>query len=335
MYKRLLKSIMGCLLLVPILLLSGCSESPEDVGKKLAERVNENNRTYLMERQQIEADFVANFNASNYTSRDDALKDYDKALADILIAYQNRVREIDTEYSNASIKYLKTTVDWAKFDEAYKNGIDQQILHQIEDTKKDAEYPAAVLNAVRTVIPAKPDTEKIIKDLQSETISEGFPRESCWFSENQRWMLARYDIKDFKIEEVLQDTNKDYIIIATMRIENDHNAFDARIKISYQLPRDEDWEMEFVNSLGLSIVQTHKYDDLVSFEIADDGWGGVNSLQISNHSNVDLVVGVDYIARGTRQRSAVQVSPGKKAQVGGTFGGGTVTSYEVAFIERL
>ncbi len=337
MYKQLHKTIMGCLLFLPLLLFFGCSESPEEVGNKLAERKNENYRQYLMEHQQAEAEFVKDFNASNYATRDDALMDYDKRLTDLIIAYQNRKREIDNECSEASIKYIKNknTDDWYKYNEAFENGIDQQLQARIEETMGSTEYPAAVLNAIRTIIPVKPDTEKIIEDLQSEKISEGFPRERCWFSEDQRWTLARYDIKDFKIEEVLQDNDKDYIFIATMRMENDHNAFDARVKISYQLPSDEDWKMEFVNSLGLSIVRTHKYDDLVSFEIADDGWGGVNSLQISNRSNVDLVVGVDYVTRGTRRRSTVQVSPDRKAQVGGTFGGGSVTSYEIGFIERL
>lgn len=337
MDKPLRKVIMGYLLFLPLLLFSGCSESPEEVGHRLAERMNENCRQYLMELQQAEAEFIKNFDASNYATRDDALKDYDKRLTDIIIAFQNRKREIDTECSEASIKYLKnkSTNDWYEYNEAFENGIDQQLQARIDRIRESTEYPAAVLNAVRTIIPVKPDTEKIIEDLQSEKISEGFPREICWFSENQRWTLAEYDIKDFRIEEVLQDTDKDYIIIATMRMENDHNAFDARVKISYQLPRDEDWKMEFVNSLGLSIVRTHKYDDLVSFGIADDGWGGVNSLQISNKSNVDLVVGVDYVTRGTRHRRAVQVSPDRKAQVGGTFGGGSVTSYEIGFIERL
>lgn len=334
---RLYKTITKCLLFLSLLLFSGCSESPEKVGNKLAKQINENNRQYLLERQEAETEFVKNFNALNYATRDDVRMDYDKCMTDLIIAYQDRKCEIDAEYQEASLKYLKDKNNdaWCKFNYAFENGIDQQLKARVEDTMGNTEYPTAVLNTIRTIIPVKPDTKRIIKDLQSEKISEGFPKERCWFSENQRWTLANYDIKDFTIEEVLQDNEKDYIFIATMRMENDHNAFDARVKISYQLPSDDDWRMEFVNSLGLSIVRTYKYDDLVNFEIADDGWGGVNSLQISNRSNVDLVVGVDYIAGGDRYRTAVQVSPDQKAQVGGTFGGGNVTSYEIGFIERL
>lgn len=337
MYYQLGKTILICLLSLPFLLFLGCSDSPEAAGNKLAEKMNENNRQYLLEHQEAEADFVKNFNASNYATRDEALTDYDKRIADLMIDYQNRKRDIDSECMDASNKYLKTNnpSDWHKYNEAFENGIDQQLQAKIEEEMDSTYYPIAVLNVIRTIIPLKPDTKKIIEDLQFEKISEGFPRERCWFSEEERWNLARFDIHDFKIEEVLKDNNKDYIFIATMRISNDHNAFDARVKISYQLPSDKDWEMEFVNSLGVSIVQTHKYDDLVSFEIADDGWGGIDALFISNKSNVDLLVGVDYVAGDKRRRVTVSVSPENKAQVGGFLCGGNVTSYEVGFIERL
>lgn len=86
--------------------------------------------------------------------------------------------------------------------------------------------------------------------------------------------------------------------------------------------------------MGVTIEKTHKYDDLVSFEIKDDGWGGVNALFITNKSEIELGVGVEIVANGERKRYAVRVSPDKKSQVGGLFGGGNVTSYEVEFVER-
>lgn len=82
------------------------------------------------------------------------------------------------------------------------------------------------------------------------------------------------------------------ILIATTRLENKLNAFHARVKVSYRLPDAEDWKIEFVNSKGMTIVKTYKYDDSVRFEIMDDGWGGVNALFITNKAEVELGVGV-------------------------------------------
>ncbi len=330
------QTIKCCLLILPLILLYSCSTSPEEEGKKLATRINENDEQFLIELQQAEAEFVKDFNASDYATRDDAYKDYDKRVADVIIDYREREQEISAERGETSLKYFKdkNTDSWSAFEAAFESGIDRQLLARVKAALKNTDYPASVVTAVRTVIPAKPNAKKIIADLQTTKIAEGFPKDKCWFSENQRWTLENYEIKDFKIEEVMADTNKDYVFVASMRLENDHNAFDARVKVSYILPQDEDWQMEFVNSCGLSIVRTHKYDDLVSYEIADDGWGGVKALQITNNSDVELVVGVDYVARGNRRRTAVLASPNKKAQVGGTFGGGSVTSYEIGFVER-
>lgn len=72
MYYQLGKTILICLLSLPFLLFLGCSDSPEAAGNKLAEKMNENNRQYLLEHQEAEADFVKNFNASNYATRDEA-----------------------------------------------------------------------------------------------------------------------------------------------------------------------------------------------------------------------------------------------------------------------
>nr|MDE7387470.1 hypothetical protein [Muribaculaceae bacterium] len=325
------------ILLLPLFIFTGCSKSPEKEGKELAQRMNENFETYIRERHQAEAEFISKFKAANYSTRYDALKEFDSYMADLSTAHYNRETEINEAYSNASLKYIgdRNINQLDAFETAYNNNIDQQLKARMQQIMKDHDYPDAVLSAIRTIIPVKPEPDKIIEDLLSEKISEGFPREICWFSEDQRWTLANYKINNFSIEEVLKDTDREYIIIATMRLENDHNAFDARVKISYILPDDDDWQMEFVNSLGLLIVQTHKYDDLVSYKIADDGWGGVNALIISNNSNIELVVGVDFVANGNRYRRSVQVSPDKKAQVGGTFGGGNVTSYQIGFVERL
>lgn len=210
-------------------------------------------------------------------------------------------------------------------------GNGEELANRVNERTETSEYSEAV---EKTATPDKPDIAKIIEDIKSEKISEGFPKDVCWFHEDQRWTLDKYDIHNFTIEDVLCDTEKEYIFIATMRLKNDHNAFDAKVKISYTLTSLNKWEMEFINSLGVTIVQTHKYDDLVSFDIEDDGWGGVKALFVTNKSNLELVVGVDYMAGGERYRKSLLVSPEKKAQFGGTFYGGSVTSYEVGFIER-
>ena len=301
----------------------------------MAQQMNKCIESFIREKQNIETDFVSYFNASDYSSRAEALDAYNQALLKVLDNYNARIDEITIQKSKIAGNYANNYKKMASFETAYDNNVNSELYDRLLDEIAETDYPSAVLAKVKTVIPNKPDVAQIQKDLVGHQLSEGFEKERCWFHEDYRWKIGDYKIRDFKIEEVLQDDAKGYVFIATMRLENELNAFNARAKVSYILPDAEDWKLEFVNSLGVTIVKTHKYDDLVNFEIMDDGWGGVDALFITNKAEIELGVGVEVVANGSRKRYAVRVSPDKKSQVGGLFGGGNVTSYEVEFVERF
>lgn len=320
--------------ILTVFLFVSCS-SPEDEGKRLAQRMNECAESFIKEKQKAETNFVSNFNASDYSTRAEALEAYDQALIKVLDNYNAKHDEIAIQRSEIAGEYTDDYKKMSAFQTSYDNNIDSELNDRLLDAIAETDYPAAVLAKVKTVIPVKPDAVQIQKDLVGHQLSEGLEKEKCWFHEDYRWKIGDYEIHDFKIEEVLRDDAKNYIFIATMRLENELNAFNARAKVSYVLPDAEDWTLEFVNSLGVTIVKTHKYDDLISCTIEDDGWGGVDALFITNKAEIELGVGVEIVANGTRKRYAVRVSPDKKSQVGGLFGGGNVTSYEIEFIERF
>ena len=311
-----------------------CS-SPETEGKRLAQQMNRCAESFIKEKQKAETDFVSHFNASDYSTRAEALEAYDQAMITVLDDYNVRHDDVAVERSEIAGEYANDYKKLATFENAYDNSIDSNLNDRLMDAIAETEYPAAVLAMVRTVIPAKPDEAQIQKDLVGHQLTEGFEKEKCWFHEDYRWKIREGEIRDFMIEEVLRADTKEYIFIATMRLQSELNAFNARVKISYVLPDTEDWKIEFVKSMGVTIVKTHKYDDLISCEIKDDGWGGVNALFITNKAEIELGVGVEVVANGSRKRYAVRVSPDKKSQVGGLFGGGDVTSYEIEFVERF
>lgn len=321
--------------LIMLFALVSCNASPESKGKALAEQMNDAFEKYLTDYKQVEIDFVKDFDPSKFIRREDAFEQYQLLIGEVDGEFQDSRNEILTEYNKIEGELLENgrqKVDL--FESAYKNTLNLDLETQAMALLREIDYPQLVVEKVMTIIPPKPDIDKIKNDLSNETLTEGFEKDQCWFHEDQRWTLSNYDINDFTIDEVLRNNDKEYVITASMRLQNDRNAFDAKVKISYILPKQDDWEMEYVTSNGLSIVQTHKYDNLVSFEIADDGWGGINALFITNKSNVELVVGVDYVAGQDNYRTCVLVSPDHKAQVGGVFSGGNVTSYNIGFIER-
>lgn len=321
--------------LISVVFITSCQLSPESKGRELAEKMNENNKTYLTDRKKVEVEFVQQFDPSEFTSREEALEEYNLKVGEVDSIYQTDRANILQDYSSAETDIMCNNYDKLRlFETAYQTSLDIDLDNKALATLHDLDYPQTVLAKVALVIPSKPDAKKIIDDLASESITEGLDKNQRWYSENLRWELSNYTINDFNIEEVLRDNNREYVFIATMRLDGDHNAFDARVKISYTLPAMDDWTMEYVTSLGVSIVRTYKYDDLVYYDIKDDGWGGVNALFITNKSNVDLVVGVDFVTNVDKYRTSVIVHPNEPTQVGGTFQGGSVKSYEIGFVER-
>ena len=190
----------------------------------------------------------------------------------------------------------------------------------------------SVLNA-NAAIPPKPNKNQIAKDLVGYKLSEGF--DDGWFAKDWYWPIKNGQIKAVEIKQVVRDTNNEYCIIALMRLQGEVSAFNAKVKVNYILNRQNKWQIEFVNSMGMSIVKTHKYDDCMQYSIVDDGWGGVNCLEIKNNCSVELAVAGWFYALGEWHKFAVRVEGNETTSVGGTFSGGSVEKYKVEFVERL
>ena len=191
---------------------------------------------------------------------------------------------------------------------------------------------AASIYTFAASVPAKPTTTQIANDLVGTRLNEGY--DDGWYSDKWHWDIEKGEIKALKIKETLKDTKTDYCIIVLMRLQSDVNAYNAKVKINYRLTKNNKWEIEYAISQGMDIVKTHKYDDCLSFAIVDDGWGGVNMLQIKNNSGIELGCAGYIKAGGEWRKFAVIVEPYQTGGVGGVFGGGNVTQYKIEFIER-
>lgn len=189
------------------------------------------------------------------------------------------------------------------------------------------------VNSVFAITPSKPSKKQIANDLVGYKLSEGF--DDGWFDKEWTWQIKKGQITAMNIKEVVRDTNKEYCVIVLMRLQGEVSAFNAKVKVSYILTNQNQWKLEFVNSMGMSVVKTHKYDDCIHFAIVDDGWGGVDCLEIKNNCSVELAVAGWFYALGEWRKFAIKVDGNETRSVGGTFCGGSVEKYKVEFIERL
>lgn len=189
------------------------------------------------------------------------------------------------------------------------------------------------VNSVFAVAPPKPSKKQIANDLVGYKLTEGF--DDGWFDKEWTWQIKKGQIKAMNIKEEVRDTNKEYCVIVLMRLQGEVSAFNAKVKVNYVLNKQNQWKIEFVNSMGMSVVKTHKYDDCIQFAIVDDSLGGVDCLEMKNNCSVELAVAGWFYALGEWRKFAVRVDGNGTTAVGGTFCGGSVEKYKVELIERL
>lgn len=186
---------------------------------------------------------------------------------------------------------------------------------------------------VQSSVNQKPDASRIQKDLQGHELTEGFERSKCYFSEETRWKLTTSAISYFKIDKVLENNSKHYTVVVSMRYKKKYTSFYIRARVAYLY--QSGWKIEYVKSLGVSIIPSKRYNDCISCLVNDDGWGGTYALFITNSIDIDLVVGGTlFFTDGKSRNFSTVVSPHDTEQVGGLFAGGSVKSYKISFVER-
>ena len=91
-------------LLLIVLICVSCS-SPENEGKELAQWMNDCAETFIKDKQKAETDFVNHFEASDYSSRTEALEAYDHAMIEVLDEYSSCQDEVVVKKSKIAGKF--------------------------------------------------------------------------------------------------------------------------------------------------------------------------------------------------------------------------------------
>jgi hypothetical protein len=314
--------------------LVSCS-SPEGDGRKAALDVNNCAEKCIESMQKLESEFVSNFNPHNYTWRSEAIDAYNKKFKRICDDYYRDLDAVLIRNSKLKGEYADNYKDLEKFDAAYEDAIDEDLSLKASNLILTETIPTAVIASINSIIPPKPDENRIKKDLEGHSISEGFDKKDCYFSEKWRRTFGEdVEIKELHLDEITQDDIREYSFVTTMILQEKYLSYNAKAQVYYTLQDGEDWKIEFVKSLGLKLIQTHKYDDCIRCVIEDDGWGGVDALFITNTSEVELLVIGHCVADNVYINFSKIIPPGEKGQVGGLFFGGNITHYEIVAVER-
>lgn len=268
---------------VVAILLVSCN-SPEKNGKRLAEMYNKCESEFLEKSAHLEADFLADFTSKNYQSREAAINDFKATRSECYREYQDARNEADRYQAEQQAKYAGNLKSYAVFTQSYQAS---RVVQNIPDAEDDA-IPQNIWNSVNTIVPPQPSAEKIQKDLVGREVGEGY--ENGYFSSYWRWKIEEGEISDFSIikSEKVSDS---YIYHTKMHLNGHSHSFDAKIDITYKLfDNQPDWTIDFVQSAGLDIVKTGKYDRCISKE-KGSGWLFSDDIFLKNNSDVTLLVG--------------------------------------------
>ncbi|MBR1630292.1 MAG: hypothetical protein IJ680_00380, partial [Paludibacteraceae bacterium] len=150
----------------------------------------------------------------------------------------------------------------------------------------------------------------------------------------QQWRLGLWRISNIQRLNTNQ-TDGLYTADLKMRLTGGELGFDARVEVTYTLAdEDLDWKLDFLASKGVDIVKTGRYNDCISANIEEDGWGGTQCLAIRNTTDTPLLVGGVRRSYDTWTKFVVTVPALGTATTGGLFAGGSVEDYEIHFVER-
>lgn len=300
------------LMLVSLVVLSSCGTTGND-GEKVAKMYNESVENFINDRESAFDDFIDNFDDYNFSSRVDARNEIKSKIDELVARYENDKASADYAYE----KCLRECAgDWEKISE-FEESLSQNINKGVDVDKviKEAYYNPNVDRLVYTIIPEKPNKEKLQNDLIGRVLVGNKYVEI-------KWLIAKGEIKELEILNIKKDGN-DYIYDIRMIVQENGGALESKAEVRYHLGKNDDWTIEGVFSKELNQVITGKYNRYI--EVYVDRY----STMIKNNYDRPLAVGGRYYTESRGWKNFYRVVSGNSEGLIGSF----IDHYDIHFVE--
>jgi len=311
--------------IVLCVLVSACS-SPESDGKKAAKKWCDCSIEYAGKMNKVYETYIENFDSYSFKTRIAAREEINKRIQEVENEL-NKCREKATTYHNKlNDKYLTNREKAAKYQYAYI-AQNNSFTAPVVDVNT---FSSAISNLIQTIIPPKPDLEKLKRDLIGRKITEqpnGYHRQG-WYWEIE----SPNELKEVKIVNATEN-GADYILDVYLLLQGEANQHEANVRITYILGQYNDWTIEFLETQEINIVKTGKYNNCIISQ--RKGWSSEYYLEFTNQCDVSLVVGGAILSEygGEWKKFSTIVDANGTKSVGGLFSI-SVRDYQIHFIER-
>ncbi len=316
------------LILLSLCLFVACS-SPESDGTKAAQKYCDCENIRMDNTHRVYQEFLQDFSSYNFTSRVEARDKIAELEKEIEVEYAANIKEADDFYQEISKKYLTDFEKFPQFEYAFKQYYNANI--EVDDSQL-----SVLLNQINrqiaVIIPQPPSADKMKKDLIGRTIKE---QEGGYHKYGWQWIIEEGEIKELDVIEKHSQGDKQMYKLRIVVQQPEGAAYEAVVNVTYQLlETDDDWSIEYMESLEVNIVKTGRYNNCIKHEIVAGGWLFYrNPLQLINMCDVGLQVGGRIRNGNDWEKFVINVESNETKSV--NFGSyREVHEYIIDFIER-
>ena len=218
------------------IIMLACS-SPESDGIKAAKIVCDCQTEHYAKIEKIYESYIKNFNSYSFKTRIDARQKLNETLNEINRKFQDEYQECyQKAREKAQIlenKYLTNEEDKKKFQFAF-NAHGESLINQSRSTGNVIQEKADA--KIKTIIPPKPDIERLKKDMIGRSIA--------WGNNFASWSFKEHQFREVQILGTT-DNGDDYILDVhlTLVIENHPYAGvrNENLDVTYTLGASDDW----------------------------------------------------------------------------------------------
>jgi len=315
------KTLTGILLLFAFL--ASCS-SPESDGKKAAQKTCDCIDEYAGKLNKAYESYIEKFNSYSFKTRIEAREKISRDVQEVEDEFIKSEEKSAAYRDKLNGKYLTNRENAIKFQYAYNT----QYAAYSAPSVDTVTFQSRINSLVQTIIPPKPDLEKLKKGLIGRKIAEGIDgyRGRDWYWE----IKSPNDLKSVEIKNA-ENRGDDYLLDVHIILRGENTDYEADVKIVYVLRQYDDWTIDIIETQNMQIVQTHRYDNCISVKLSNDG------LEVNNQCDVALLIGgsvlLDHYGEGIEWKKFSQIAAANQTTYF-FLGYGKKQDYKIQFIER-
>ena len=337
---RNLKFFIFFILLTSVFALNSCS-SPESDGIKAAKMkynlqadyYNKSNaiaKELIKERVKAYELYSDKFDSFAFITRIDARKKLNENLEQIdskeresFQKLQDAAHESEKKFSEyyetLRNKYATNKEKLEKFNyagEHYqpKERVQSDDLSDYQNKLSD--YQEKVKLLIQSIIPPKPDLERLKTDLIGRKILWDMKEAGRYY-----WtMLSTEEFKTVDIQET-ENTNENYLLDVFLLLRGEFIDYEANVTVQYILQQRDDWYLNAFQSKDFKVIPSHKYENCISHGWERSGFM-MSSYYVTNKCDFTLLIigemkPTTISARGQIWPLVRFISGNDKAEVGG------------------